>query len=152
MQKVKIEPFKLIGISIRTTNEHGQAAKEIGALWGKFMSENILEKIPNKIDNTIYSLYTEYESDYTQPYTAILGCKVANLDQIPDGMIGKSFEGGNYMKIAAKGDLMSGLIMKKWAEIWEMKLDRKFTADFEVFGEKAQNPSSAEIDFLIAVS
>ncbi len=152
MNKVKIEPFMIIGISVRTTNENNQAAKEIGDLWGKFMSENILEAIPNKIDNTIYSIYTEYESDHTKPYTTILGCKVSNLHSIPDGMIGKSIDGGNYVKFSAKGDLMKELIINKWTEIWGMDLDRAFTADFEVFGEKAQNPNDAEIDFLIATN
>lgn len=46
-----------MGIGVRTTNENGQSAKDIGALWNKFMSEGILDKIPNKIDNTIYSIY-----------------------------------------------------------------------------------------------
>lgn len=152
MNKVKIEPFKVIGISVRTTNEDSQAATEIADLWGKFMSQNILEVIPNKIDNTIYSIYTDYESDHTKAYTAILGCKVSSLNSIPDGMIGKSFDGGNYVKLSAKGDLMKGLIVNKWAEIWNMDLNRAFTADLEVFGEKAQNPNDAEIDFLIATN
>ncbi|WP_017257874.1 GyrI-like domain-containing protein [Pedobacter arcticus] len=151
MDKVKIEPFKVIGISIRTTNENGQATKEIAELWGKFMNEKVLNAIPNKIDATVYSIYTDYESDHTKPYTTILGCKVENLNDIPQGMIGKSFDGGNYVKLSAKGNLMQGLIANKWAEIWEMNLDRLFTADFEVFGEKAQHLVNAEIDFLIAV-
>lgn len=151
MNEVKIEPFKVIGISVRTTNENNQAAKEIAHLWGKFISENVLGAIPNKIDNTIYSIYTEYENDHTKPYTTILGCKVSNLHSILDGMIGKSFDGGNYVKLSAKGDLMKGLIVNKWTEIWNMNLERAFTADFEIFGEKAQNPNDAEIDFFIAV-
>lgn len=151
MSKVKIEPFKVIGISVRTTNENNQAAKDIADLWGKFMSENVLDTIPNKIDNTVYSIYTDYESDHKKPYTTILGCRVENLNDIPNGMIGKSFDGGNYVKLSAKGDLMKGLIVNKWTEIWKMDLDRVFTADYEVFGEKAQNPADAEIDFLIAV-
>ncbi|MFH6959190.1 GyrI-like domain-containing protein [Flavobacterium aquidurense] len=151
MNKVKIEPFMIIGISVRTTNKNNQGANEIADLWGKFMGQNVLEAIPNKIDNTIYSIYTDYQSDHTKPYTAILGCKVSDLNSIPDEMIGKSFNGGNYVKLSAKGDLMKGLILNKWTEIWEMDLDRAFTADFEVFGEKAHNPNDAEIDFLIAV-
>lgn len=151
MNKVKIKPFKVIGISVRTTNENGQAAKEIADLWNRFMNEKVLDAIPNKIDNTVYSLYTDYESDHTKPYTAILGCKVENLNTIPDGMIGKSFDGGNYVQLTAKGDLTKGLIVNEWSKIWEMDLERLFTVDFEVFGEKAQNPLDAEIDFLIAV-
>jgi len=151
MKKATIEPFKVIGISVRTTNENNQAEKDLTHLWNRFINDKILETIPNKIDDTVYSIYTEYESDHTQPYTTILGCKVATLNTIPEGMIGKSFDGGNYVKLTAKGDLAKGLIINKWVEIWEMDLDRMFTADFEVFGEKAQNPAEAEIDFFIAV-
>lgn len=151
MKKVKIAPFMVIGISVRTTNENGQAAHEIADLWGRFMSEKVMDVIPDKIDSTVYSIYTDYESDHTKPYTAILGCKVDNLNYIPDGMIGKSLDGGNYVQLTAKGDLTKGLIVNEWSKIWKMDLKRLFTADFEVFGRKAQNPLDAEIDFLIAV-
>ena len=151
MQNVKIEPFKVMGIWVRTTNQNYQATKEIAELWQRFMSENILAKIPNKVDNTVYSLYADYERDHTQPYTAILGCRVENLNEIPEGMTGRSFDGGNYIKTTARGDLMKGLIVNQWAKIFEMELDRTFTADFEVFGEKALNPSDAEVDFYVAV-
>lgn len=152
MQKVKIEPFYVIGLAIRTTNENAQAATDIGNLWGKFLAEDIKSVIPNKVDDTVYCLYTEYESDYTKPYTTILGCKVTNLDNVPEGMVGKSFEGGDYTKMSARGDLMKGLIVDKWNQIWNMDLNRRYTVDFEVFGEKAQDPSDAEIDFLISIN
>lgn len=152
MNKVRVEPFIIIGISVRTTNENNQAAQDIGNLWGRFMEENILDAIPNKIDHAIYSVYTEYESNHTRPYTTILGCKVSSLTSIPYGMTGKSFAGGDYIKISAKGDLMQGIIINKWIEIWQMDLNRAFTADFEMYGEKAQNPANAEVDILIAIN
>lgn len=151
MEKVKTEPFNLIGIAVRTTNENGQAAKEIAGLWGKFMNENVLDAIPNKVDNTVYSLYTDYEGDHTEPYTAILGCRVNSLNYVPDGMTGRAFDGGNYIKTTARGDLSKGLIVNEWSKISELDLERNYTADFEVFGEKAQNPADAEIHFFIAV-
>lgn len=115
------------------------------------MAKNILNAIPNKIDNTIYSLYTEYESDHTKPYTTVLGCKVENLETIPDGMVGKAFESGNYIKITAKGDVTKGMIANEWMKIWKSDLDRIYTVDFEMYGEKAQNPTDAEVDILIAI-
>lgn len=151
MNNVKIEPFKVIGISVRTSNEKNQAGTDIPELWNTFISKNILELIPNKIDNTIFSIYTEYESDHTKPYTTLLGCKVTNLNTIPDGMEGKSFDGGKYMKLSTKGNLKDNLVINKWLEIWETDLERKFTADFEVYGEKAQDPANAEVDILIAL-
>jgi len=151
MEKVNIEAFKVIGITVRTTNEDGKAAKDIGELWNTFMSEGVLAKIPNKADTTIYSIYTDYESDHTKPYTTFLGCKVENLDEIPKGMTGKEFEGGNYIKLISKGDLTKGAVFEAWLKIWKMDLDRVYTADFEVYGEKAQNPTDAEVDIFIAI-
>lgn len=152
MQKVKIEPFKIIGISVRTTNENDQGAKDIPALWQKFIGERLLLKIPNRVDNTVYCLYTEYEGDETKPYTTILGCKVSSLDIIPDGMIGKPFNGGEYLKTTANGDITKDLVIDKWSEIWQSKLDRSYTTDIEVYEEKRiLNPTEAEVDFYIAV-
>ncbi|MGN7863379.1 GyrI-like domain-containing protein [Chryseobacterium sp. 22458] len=151
MNNMKVEPFKVIGIAVRTTNENNQAAKDIPLLWEKFIREEILTAIPNKVDTAVYSIYTDYEKDHTKPYTTILGCKVENLDHIPEGMVGKSFEGGNYIRFTPKGNLAEGLVINEWNKIWTMDLGRAFTADFEIYGEKAQNPSDAEVDILIAV-
>lgn len=152
MQNVKVEPFKLVGISVRTTNTNGQAAKDIQELWLKFMSENILSKIPNKVDDTVYSLYTEYEGDHTEPYTTIIGCKVSDINELPEEMVSQSFKGGNYVSLPAKGDITKGFILEQWQNIFTMDLNRAYTADFEVFGEKAQNLNDAEVDFLISVN
>lgn len=151
MKTTTIQPFDIIGISVRTTNENMQASKDISGLWNKFMSENIMAQIPNKIDNNIYSVYTDYEKDHTKPYTTLLGCKVSNLDSIPKGMIGKSFKGGNYTIFTAKGNIKEGSIYKEWGKIWNADIQRAYTADFEVYGEKAQNPENAEADIFVAI-
>ncbi|PVW16190.1 GyrI-like domain-containing protein [Marixanthomonas spongiae] len=151
MQTVKIQSFKIIGIKVRTTNENGQSAQDIGALWTKFLTEKIAEKIPNKVENSVFSIYTNYQGDFTQPYDTILGCKVNSLEEIPEGMIGQKFEGGNYVKFISKGNLNEGIVYKTWEEIWKSEIKRAYTADFEVYGEKAQNPENAEVDIFIAV-
>ncbi len=152
MKTQKIAAFNIIGISVRTTNKDGQAAKDIGELWQKFMSEGVLDKIPNKVDNTIYSLYTEYDGDYTQPYTTLLGCKVSSLEVIPEGMMGKSFNDGNYVKFISKGDLTKGAVYESWVKIWKIELDRAYTVDFEVYDEKkANNLENSEVAIFISV-
>jgi len=151
MSNLTIQKFSVIGVSVRTTNENGQAGRDIPALWHKFMSEGVLEKIPNKIDNSIYCIYTEYEKDHTKPYTTILGCKVSGLQTIPDGMVGKTFDEAKYTKIVAQGNILQGMVFNEWTKIWNSNLDRTFTADFEVYGEKAQNPENAEVDIFIAI-
>jgi len=151
MSNQNIQKFSVIGISVRTTNENGQAGQDISALWNTFITEGIAEKIPNKIDSSIYCIYTEYEKDHTKPYTTILGCKVANLNTIPAEMVGKTMEEATYTKHIAKGNIFQGIVFNEWTKIWNSDLDRTFTADFEVYGEKAQNPENAEVDIFIAV-
>jgi predicted transcriptional regulator YdeE len=151
MKIMTIEPFTIIGISVRTINHEETAAKDIGGLWNKFITEGIASKIPNKIEESIFSIYTNYESDHTKPYDTILGCKVSSLDEIPEGMVGQAFEGGNYTQFIAKGNLTQGVVYNTWNEIWNQDLNREFTADFEVYGEKAMNPEDAEVDIFVAI-
>lgn len=148
---MEIEKFYIIGIEIRTTNQNGQSGQDIVELWQRFFSEKVLDKIPNKLDSSIYSVYTEYEGDHTKPYTAILGCKVANLAEIPIGMVGKTILGGKFAKFTAKGNLNQGVVFSEWLKIWNMQLDRTYTADFELYDKKAQNPEDAEVDIYIAI-
>ncbi len=150
METQHLKGFNLIGISIRTSND-GQAAKDIPALWNRFMEEGIIARIPNKIDSTIYCAYTEYEGDYTKPYTALIGCKVENLDNIPDGIKGITIEANNYSKFVAKGNLMEGAVINTWFKIWDTDLNRTYKTDFEVYGEKAQNPNDAEVEIFVGV-
>lgn len=146
-----IQKFNVIGISVRTTNENGQSGKDIPALWSQFMSEEIQSKIPNKVSEDLFCIYTDYEKDHTKPYTTILGCKVENLDVVPENMIGKTIESADYEELIAKGNLSEGIVYNKWLEIWNSDLDRSFTADFEVYGEKTQNPEKAEVAIYIAL-
>jgi len=147
-----IQKFSIIGISVRTTNENGQSGEDIPALWNKFMTEGIAEKIPNKIDNALYCIYTDYEKDHTKPYTTLLGCLVSSLDFIPEGMTGKTIEKATYEKFTAKGNLQENIVFNEWLKIWNSDLDRSFTSDFEIYGEKAQNPETAEVDIFIAIN
>lgn len=152
MTTVTVNQFHLVGIAIRTTNEQNKTENEIPMLWDKFFKEDISNKIPNKVCTAIYSLYTNYEGDHTMPYTTIIGCEVADLSDIPEGMIGQTFNADTYHKITVKGDLTQGLIINKWKKIWSENWDRKYTADFEVYDEKASNPHDAEVSIYLAIN
>ncbi|MEE1943820.1 effector binding domain-containing protein [Pedobacter sp. KR3-3] len=151
MSTQSVKPFYVIGISIRTTNENGQSAQDIPALWHRFLSENIAGQITNKVSQDIYCLYTDYEKDHTRPYTTLLGYQVSNLDYIPAGLVGKNIDEANYAKYVAKGNLHEGTVFNAWTEIWNSDLPRAFQTDFEIYGEKAQNPQDAEVDIFIGL-
>ena len=147
----QIENFKIIGIETETTNENGKSAEDLGKLWERFYGENVPSKIQNKKSDEIYSIYTDYESDYQGKYKTIIGQKVSSLDKVPNGLIGREFNGGKYQKFIAKGQ-MPNAVMEKWQEIWakDKELNRKYTADFEVYGKKPQNGENSEVEIYIA--
>jgi predicted transcriptional regulator YdeE len=151
MDFIKNNTFHIVGISVRTTNQNFQAAKDIPALWGKFMGEEISQKIPDKADQNVYCIYTEYEGDHNLPYTTFLGHRVENLDTVPEGLKTMTFNKEKYKSFVAKGDLQNGAVVNKWMEIWETDLDRTYIADFEVYGAKAMNPADAEVDIYIGI-
>ncbi|MDO4702466.1 GyrI-like domain-containing protein [Tannerella sp.] len=143
--------FKIIGIAVRTTNANGQAATDLGKLWGQFMSEAI-SNIPNAISEEIIAMYTDYEIDYQGDYTAIIGKKVGSLDEIPNGMIGREFPAAKFQKFIAKGE-MPNAVVETWKAIWQQDatLHRAYQYDFEVYGEKSQNGNQSEVDIFISV-
>jgi len=128
MKVTQKEVFHVVGISVRTSNENGRAKEDIPALWQKFMQNDMHAKVNNRIEESIYAVYTNYESDHTKPYDTILGFKVKDLNTIPDDMVGITIEKSNYKEFSAKGDLTKGVVINKWMEIWNMDLDRAYSA------------------------
>ena len=145
-----METKKIIGVYVETTNENGQAGEDMGQLWGRFFE--VANQIPHKISDDIYSIYTDYETDYTGKYMAIIGYEVRSIDVIPDGFIGREIGEGKYVKFQAKGE-MPNAVIQTWKEIWdkEAELNRRYTADFEVHGEHAQKGKDSEVEIFIAV-
>jgi len=143
--------FKVIGITVRTTNKDGQAMQDLGKLWGQFFAENVFEKIPNKQSGEILSIYTDYKSNYTEEYTTIIGVPVTTLDEIPEGLTGREFQPEHFQKFTAKG-AMPAAVGNCWMDIWQRdeELNRKYSYDFEVYGEKSQQGDNSEVDIYIA--
>lgn len=150
---MKTMGLKIIGIAVRTTNKDGQSARDIGELWGQFYSQNLLETIPNKLSNDIYSIYTDYKSDFTDEYTTIIGLQVSSLDTIPSGLLGRQFPTETFEVFTAKGE-MPQAVMNTWLDIWQRdnELQRKYTYDFEFYGEKSQNGENSEVQIFIATN
>lgn len=144
--------IKIIGIATRTTNKDNQSQKDLERLWGQFYAENILEKVSNKISNEIISIYTDYKNDYTEDYTTIIGIPVSTLNEIPNGLIGREFPFENFEKFVAKGE-MPNAVVETWVDIWkkDKELNRKYTYDFEVYGENSQKGENSEVEIHIAV-
>jgi predicted transcriptional regulator YdeE len=151
MKTTTLSEFHIIGISVRTTNVNNKALKDIGELFGNFVGQNMMGKIPEKITEDIYCVYTDYESDYNGPYTAIVGCKVNSLDDIPTDFIGKTIPGAKYQVYKSTGKLSISLT-RTWEEIWNTDIDRRYSADFDIYGEKAKDYENAEVETYVSIN
>lgn len=143
--------FKIIGIATRTTNKDNQAQQDLEQLWGAFFANNLVEQIPNQVSNEILAIYTDYESDYTEAYTTIIGMRVSTLDEVPEGLLGRAFEAATFEKFTAKGT-MPQAVVATWMSIWQRdkELQRAYSYDFEVYGAAAQQGAQSEVPIYIA--
>lgn len=142
------DSIKVIGIQIQTTNEKGQAARDISKLWDLFREEKTVDKIPNKKGNEILALYTDYEGDYSQPFNYMICCEVTSIEDVPLGMVAKIIPTADYTILKAMGKFPDCLI-KTWKAIWQSDLKRTYRYDFEVY--KTLDPNLTEIDVYIGV-
>lgn len=151
MDNVTIKQFFVIGISTRTTNENGQSATDIEALWTKFWKAEIQKEIVNRTSDDIYAVYTDYESDFKGPYTLTIGFPVTSLENIPPGYVGKTIAVSTYKKFVSKGK-MPEAVFGTWLEIWgDSSLNRAYSADFTIHGRKYYDGNKAEVETYISI-
>ena len=51
-------------------------------------------------------------------------------------MVGKIIESFRIIVNKLKGNLAEGIVYNEWLKIWNMDLNRTYTADFEIYDEK----------------
>ncbi len=81
----------------------------------------------------VYSVYCEYERDYTKPYTVVIGCAVDPLTAVAEGLTIVSVPPGKFAVLKAEGE-MPQAVFNAWSEVWATPLDRSYEADFDHYG------------------
>ena len=147
---VELEEKVITGIRIKTTNQDGKAMQDIGMTWQKLFANGSYEKIPNKVNGKTIGLYTEYEGDYTKPYTFIAGAEVSKKVQIGEEIENIIIPKGEYAKFVITGDVQNS-VGQAWQEIWNMNLKRKYTCDFEEYQNNSEDMQKQEIHIYIAL-
>jgi predicted transcriptional regulator YdeE len=130
---IDLESFIVQAMKKRTTNENDLARKDIKALWEKFYKENKTDKVSNKKSNDLLALYTEYEKDFSKPYTYYLGHKVKKTGLKSKDLYFIVVPKGKYAVIEVFEPFPDS-IFNTWEEIRDSDLKRAFSVDFEVYG------------------
>ena len=144
-----VELEEKIVVGLKTTNQEGKSMKDIGMTWQKLFTDGIYEKIPSKVNHKTIGLYTNYEGDYTKPYSFIVGAEVSQkleMEEVESVVIPK----GKYAKFVIIGDVQNS-VGQAWQEIWRMDLKRTYTCDFEEYQNNASHKEKQEIHIYLGI-
>jgi predicted transcriptional regulator YdeE len=136
----ELAAFDVIGLTTRTSNEDEFSGNgKIGPLWGKFMG-GARKSIPGAIDETIFSLYTHYETDHHGAYDVILGKSVQPGTQASSGMIANHIPAATYLVFPIESREPEAIVAA-WQSVYcyfdePGAPKRAFTVDFERYSDK----------------
>jgi predicted transcriptional regulator YdeE len=151
--------IKLVGLRVRTNNnnEMNPETSKIGELAGQFWGENIAAQIPHRVNPGVtLSVYTEYESNEHGDYTYFIGEEVGSFDPTPGELQKLTILAGKYQKFTTPSGKMPEVVVNAWREIWTMSRhdfggERAYVADFEVYDQRAIDPTNTSVDIYIGI-
>ena len=156
---VERETFQAIGTQVSTNNskEAGPDAI-IGKQWQQFLSQGLLRQIPDRVDDNILAVYTDYATDANGQYTFILGARVKPIPdpKIPSGMVVKTVPAQRYAVFTSERGPVAKVVIETWRQIWAYfktpaNGERAYRADFELYDQRAADPNNAQVDIYVGV-
>ena len=152
------DAFSIIGIEARTSGEQEMYGDGLVAgLWQKFYQEHILEKISNKADKNIYAVYTDYSQDRMGGYTVVIGARVKDKTQAPEGMLRKTIPAGQYAVLTSEKGPAATVVPAAWQRVWaledkdELGGKRAYRTDYEVYGSASVDPQSTQAELYVVL-
>lgn len=118
---------KIVGISKVVANNE---VDKINEFWGRFLQSNIKSQLNNILSDDLYSIYTNYQGDYTQPYKLLLGYQVSLDSETPEGLDSVLIPDANYERDIVKGE-MPLVVFSAWQKIWSNGRKRAYDLDYD---------------------
>ena len=150
---LEVKELSIIGIQARTNNTKEMTdGGVIPKQWDKFFAEGVLARIPNKVNPTVYALYTDYAGDRKGDYSFFIGAEVSYTAAIPAGMVAKKVFAGKYAVVT------SARVRRR--PVVEVRLDRfrrqlggarAYQTDFEVYDQRSRGPQDSQIDIFVGI-
>ena len=123
------EALTVLGIYARASNGVPQ---KIGDLWRRFHALGNAAAIDARHNDVVYSVYCEYEGDFTGEYTVVIGCSVDADATVPEGMKKIAIPAGKFAVIEPTGEPPMS-IWETWSQIWNSPLDRLYHIDYDKY-------------------
>jgi len=128
----------VVGFAVRTSNadEMDPSRARLPALWARAGAPGAFAHVPGKVDENLYAVLTDYESDHNGAYTQIVGVAVRAAAALPEGMVAVRVPGVPSMRLEARGPMPEAL-RECWQRVWKHTESggvppRAFTTDLEI--------------------
>ncbi|HEX3821207.1 MAG TPA: GyrI-like domain-containing protein [Candidatus Sulfotelmatobacter sp.] len=149
--------FSVVGIAVRTSNAKEMTSDGVIAeQWGRLMQENFDSKIPNRADQSIVAVYTDYASDHNGEYTFLLGARVTSDSDVPAGMVAKKVPAGKFALFTSEKGPAPQVVPALWTKINSLPKtavggDRSYRADYEIYDQRAIDPQNMVMDAYVGI-
>ena len=148
--------FDFIGISARTTNAAEMSGQgEIPKLWQRLFTENLLNSIPDRADDQIVAVYTDYANGASGEYTYLLGSKVKPGTKPPAGMVAATVPAGKYLEFVTEKGPGAQVVGAAWMQIYGYFQDpahsqRSYKTDYETYAPPS-DPNAVQGHIFIGI-
>ena len=137
---IQSQPITIAGQSIRTAND--KAFEEISAHWSAFFAQQVLAKIPDKVNDELYAVYTEFDripksaqDIHTLGYTFVIGAAVSSTARLQAPLVSTDIPAAKRAVFAVK-PAQPDQVGSHWQKIWQMQdLQRIFVPDYEHYSK-----------------
>jgi predicted transcriptional regulator YdeE len=154
MKIINKDKMLLVGLETRTSNQaelsgQGKIAGTIQKFYEKYLAQ-----IANRADNSVLAVYTDYDSDEHGEYTYFYGVSVNNAENIPDGLSVRTIQTASYEVLSSRTGPLHDIVFELWQKVWQdstLKQRRAYLADFEVYDERCQDMTKAQVDAYISI-
>ncbi|GII87205.1 hypothetical protein Ssi03_51950 [Sphaerisporangium siamense] len=126
------------GYAVRTTNaaEADPSRALLPGLWSRAGVPGAFAHVPGRVDDNLYAVLTDYESDHQGAFTQVVGVAIRTAAGLPEGMVAVRVPGVHCLKLEAHGPMPQALI-EAWQRIWSYTEGggippRAFSTDLEV--------------------
>jgi predicted transcriptional regulator YdeE len=140
------QAIHVIGLELRTSNQ--VAAQSIPAFWECFMAQGVLQRLPNKMSDDIWAVYTHFEQAGVNNeglYSLIIGAQMPVDSEVPAGLVRAVLPASHKAVFEAQTGRPDS-VPDVWQTIWaNHDLKKTFIADAERYA------SSGEIQIWVGV-
>jgi predicted transcriptional regulator YdeE len=148
----------IVGIASRTTGEKEMSSDGvIPKMWQRFYEEGVLHRLTNRADQNVYALYTDFSGTRMGEYKVVIGAKVKDKAQIPEGLVLKTIPAGKYFVLTSEKGPAPTVIPAAWIKVGALEDKdqlggrRSYKADFEVYGPTATDPQNLQADLYVGL-